>query len=222
MLVLAAIVISFTGVIWKVVSYVILGFGLIILSGLAGLYIGLSQGIRVPYLQWPAALTVSLLYPIAIRLGQVMGYQKEQVQASFISAHNRLAQMSKLKVRPEEILVLLPHCLQWAECKIKITTDITNCQKCGKCKISELLDLQREYGFKMAIATGGTLARKIIKESRPKAVIGVACERDLASGIQDVRQIHVVGITNERPFGPCYNTSIEIEKIRQTLDNLLI
>ena len=48
------------------------------------------------------------------------------------------------------------------------------------------------------------MARQMVKEIRPKAIIAVACERDLTSGIQDVFPLPVIGVLNERPFGPMF------------------
>jgi hypothetical protein len=65
----------------------------------------------------------------------------------------------------------------------------------------------------MSIATGGTLARRVIVETLPKAIVAVACERDLTSGIQDSYPIPVIGILNERPFGPCRDTRVDLSKV---------
>jgi uncharacterized protein len=69
----------------------------------------------------------------------------------------------------------------------------------------------------LAVATGGTLARRIIVERRPKIIIAVACERDLSSGIQDSYPMPVFGITNHRPYGPCYDTDVDLERVEEAL-----
>lgn len=73
----------------------------------------------------------------------------------------------------------------------------------------------------MVIATGGTIARRQVKEIKPKVVLAVACERDLASGIADIEQIQVYGITNQRPFGPCYNTTVDPQEIERAIQAIL-
>ncbi len=67
----------------------------------------------------------------------------------------------------------------------------------------------------MFVATGGGEARKVIHQERPSAVIGVACERDLISGIHDVApKVATLGVANQRPEGPCKNTLIDLEELR--------
>ena len=42
-------------------------------------------------------------------------------------------------------------------------------------------------------------------------------ERDLTSGIQDVFPLPVLGVLNERPFGPCFNTRVDINKLEAAI-----
>jgi len=49
----------------------------------------------------------------------------------------------------------------------------------------------------------------------------VACERDLSSGIADVGRIPVIGIVNDRPNGPCYNTNVDVDAIRNKLESII-
>lgn len=60
-----------------------------------------------------------------------------------------------------------------------------------------------------------------VKEAKPKAIIAIACERDLASGMADVFPIPVIGVLNERPNGPCCNTTVDINKVRDAVELLI-
>ena len=75
--------------------------------------------------------------------------------------------------------------------------------------------------MKLVVASGGTFARKLAKEFQPKAIVAIACERDLTSGIRDMKNIPVVGVLNERPNGPCYNTTVQLCKVRQAINYFL-
>ena len=214
---LLAVVLSFVS---QFGTFVLIGtLGIVTFGGilLLGLLLALKQHQLVPFFEKPISLMILMLYPVALKIGTLGGKEKDEIRASFISIHNRLAKIRKITADPDKILVLLPHCLQWSDCPHKVTTAVTNCKECGRCTLTDLLALQRQYGFHISVATGGTLARRKIQELRPKIVIAVACERDLASGIQDVQQIHVLGVTNERPFGPCFNTSVDLEELEQTV-----
>ena len=134
---------------------------------------------------------------------------------------NHLVVMNLYKVPPERILLLTPHCLQENTCIHKVTHNVYNCKQCGRCQVGGLLKIAKEYGCQFIVVTGGTLARMKVKEAKPKAIIAIACERDLASGMADVFPIPVIGVLNERPNGPCCNTTVDINKVRDAVELLI-
>jgi uncharacterized protein len=161
------------------------------------------------------------LFPFMILVGKILGVSKERVQQSFIEVNNHLVRSNSHRAKPGKLLILLPHCIQDFDCQIKITGNIKNCKGCGNCEIKDLVELADQYQVKIAVATGGTLARRIIVENRPDAIVAVACELDLTSGIQDSYPIPVIGILNDRPNGPCINTKVDIQKVRKAISDLL-
>lgn len=160
---------------------------------------------------------IRFLFPFVVRIGKIFGIKQRQLEGSFVAVSNLIFMKSKIKVPANKLLVIVPHCLQLASCPHKITRDPNNCKRCGKCNIGDLMKLSEEFGFIFFVATGGTLARQIVKKNRPQAVLAVACERDLMSGIQDVYPLPAVGVLNIRPNGPCFNTRVDIEEFKKVL-----
>jgi uncharacterized protein len=162
-------------------------------------------------------VVAKVLFPLMILMGRFVGIPKEKVQQSFVELNNHLIRSNRHRIRPDKLLILLPHCIQDFDCQIKITGNIRNCKGCGKCEIKDLIELSDQYHLKIAVATGGTLARRIVLENRPEAIVAVACELDLTAGIQDTYPIPVIGILNERPNGPCINTKADLDKVRRAI-----
>lgn len=130
-------------------------------------------------------------------------------------------ELNLYKVPAERVLLLTPHCLQQSDCVHKVTTDVHNCKRCGRCQVGTLLEIADTYGCKFVVVTGGTLARLMIKNIRPKAIVAIACERDLVSGMNDVFPIPVIGVLNERPCGPCCNTRVNTDRIKEVVEKLI-
>lgn len=141
--------------------------------------------------------------------------RKEQFQGFIINLNNRLVRSEK--PRTKKILLLLPHCLQIDECRIRLTHNIHNCEGCGKCNIKDLIQIADAHNLNLSVATGGRLARRIIKDLMPEGIVAVACETDLSHGIVDTYPLPVLGIPNERPFGPCLNTQVNLEKVKEAI-----
>jgi len=161
-----------------------------------------------------------LLYGLAAFIAKVLGV-KEQFERSFIALSASLLGLKKTTVKPEELLVLLPRCIQNNECKYNIVNNLENCISCGKCDVKEIREIVSPLRIKVALVTGGSQARALVDKLRPKAIIAVACERELVSGIFDVPGCEVLGIINERPEGPCINTRASVAGLKEAVDKFL-
>jgi len=199
-----------------VVVFVIL---VIVGLGFAGIVLSLLSSRSFYLLDSPVNFTVSLLYPVVLWLGQRLRIAQERIQSSFVEVNNQLvrARRGGGRLPPERLLVLLPHCLQDRECPKRITTNTANCLRCCRCPIGDLLALCEKMGVHLRIATGGTLAREAVSSLRPKAIVAVACERDLTSGILDCSGLPVLGVINTRPHGPCHNTTIDLDAVEKAI-----
>lgn len=162
-------------------------------------------------------VVLKVLYPLLMLAGAFFKDRKERLQRMVIDLNNRLIRAEPKRHRAKRLLLLLPHCLQVSECDVRITNDIYNCKRCGRCEIRDLIEIADEHGLKLFVATGGNLARRIVSDVRPEAIIAVACERDLSSGIVDTYPLPVLGIPNERPFGPCLNTRVDLAKVKEAI-----
>ncbi len=205
----------------------IVGIIMVTLSGVAILGTGLlvlttALGKDIFFTRFMRLVVIKFLLPVIEFVGRLMGVDKDKIRQSFIAMNNSLVISQRQQVRPDRVLVLLPHCIQLFDCEIKVTGDINKCVLCGRCDIKGLVEISRKYNIDISVATGGTLARKVIVEKRPKLVLAVACERDLTSGIKDCYPLPVIGILNERPFGPCFNTIVDVSKIDDALKQVLV
>ncbi|MFP4392503.1 MAG: DUF116 domain-containing protein [Desulfohalobiaceae bacterium] len=163
-------------------------------------------------------VSIKIFLPLMIAVGRLFGISKEKVRASFIRVNNEIVRNEGSRYSPQEILLLMPHCLQNSRCRHRLTYNIYNCKRCGECPIAGLLELSETYRIKLAIATGGTIARRIVVQNRPRLILAVACERDLAAGIQDTYPLPVFGILNERPYGPCLDTQVRLEHLKWAIE----
>lgn len=162
----------------------------------------------------------NLLFNPVIFIASSIGIPKNEMRKIYVKLNNSYIYSNKYNFNSKDIMILIPHCVQKNSCKLKVTNKIENCAKCGLCNVSDLVKLKEKTGINIVIATGGTLARKIIMENKPKAAIAVACERDLTSGIQDMSHIPVLGVFNKRPNGPCIDTFIDIYEVENAINFL--
>jgi uncharacterized protein len=123
--------------------------------------------------------------------------RRDWVENAAVKVYNALAVARGRKVGQGELLLLIPRCLS------KVTLD-------------GVLGIAGKYGVPVFVATRGQLARRVIRERRPRAVVAVACERDMVSGLHDVAgKIPVLGLTMTLPSGPCKDASLDLAQLEQ-------
>lgn len=201
----------------KLMGLIGMAIVLLLLTGVFGILMALLGIPIIKIFYFGAWKAINILFPFAVVLGRIFNIPRVKIEQSFIEVSNHLVLQHKVKVPADRIMILTPHCIQLDSCVHKITRNVENCRQCGRCSVGTMLGLAHKYGCHFAVATGGTLARKMVMEIRPKAIVAVACERDLTSGIQDVFPLPVLGVLNERPFGPCFNTRVDAAKLEAAI-----
>ena len=119
---------------------------------------------------------------------------RDWVEHAAVEVYNGLASRRGRKVGKGELLVLIPRCL-------------------SKEALDGILGVAGRYDVPVFVATRGQLARRAIRERRPRAVVAVACERDMVSGLHDVAaKVPVLGLTMRLPSGPCKDAAVDVDK----------
>jgi hypothetical protein len=115
--------------------------------------------------------------------------------------------------KPQNILLLLPFCLQMTSCPHRIVWDTDHCQRCGACPVGEVLELAELKGADVRVAIRGIFAPKFIRELRPDLTIAVACSDELFQGVLRVTEMPCYAVLNEQPEGYCINTEVDLERV---------
>ena len=138
----------------------------------------------------PLLRLMQLTSRVADRFGR-----RDWVENASVKVYNALAELRGRKVQRGELLLLIPRCL-------------------SKAALEGVLAIAGKYEVPVFVATRGQLARRVIRERRPRAVVAVACERDMVSGLHDVAgKIPVLGLTMTLPSGPCKDAGLDLEKL---------
>ncbi|MFW6044979.1 MAG: DUF116 domain-containing protein [Planctomycetota bacterium] len=135
-----------------------------------------------------------------------------------VSLLNTITKLRRSRCVPERLLILLPNCLQWSECGQNLGDTVQNCRRCGQCQIVDILEMVEEYGCQVAVATGGRLALKLASDDEVDAIVAVACEKELQEGLKGVFPKPALGVVNLRPNGPCVDTEVDLEELRETIE----
>jgi hypothetical protein len=110
-----------------------------------------------------------------------------QYRAFWREMDNSLEQLAQIE--PSERILLLPHCLRRSNtCKAGYNGEGLQCVECNpECPVNRLNSAANRNGYKgVCVAPGGRLAIKYVYEKQPRAVIAVACEKELDEGVKGI------------------------------------
>jgi hypothetical protein len=160
--------------------------------------------------------SAKIIFHFLIFFIKIFRMPTEGITQAFIKLNNLLVKKERYILNNNELLLLLPRCLQKRDCKADIADDIKNCQRCGLCPVAGMVDIVERYQIPTFVVDGGELARRKVRDVHPQAIVAVACERELEEGILDVLP-PVIGIANERPNGPCRETKVSKKEVEEAI-----
>ena len=130
---------------------------------------------------------------------------------------NLATRLRRSRCEAGRLLILFPSCLQRSECPQKITNDVGNCLRCGRCKVKDVLELADRYGSQCLVVTGGRLALEIARGGEVDAIVAIACEKELQEGMKGALPKPSLGVINLRPHGPCKDTDVDLEEVERAI-----
>ncbi len=97
-------------------------------------------------------------------------------------------------IPPSERVLLLPHCLRPSDrCPGRPTKEGLQCPPdcpIEDCPIRILRKEAERLGYKgVCVAPGGALALRFVQEKKPRLVVAVACQKELAEGEEGVAKL---------------------------------
>jgi len=135
------------------------------------------------------------------------------VDKAVVALNNLSVRLRRTRCRSDRILILFAGCLQRSECDRRLDENLSNCGRCGKCAVSGFLGLADRYGVQVMRATGGRQAAARARDPNVKAIVAVACEKELRAGVFACLPKAVLARTIAWPCGPCKDTTIEMGEV---------
>lgn len=136
-----------------------------------------------------ALLTIlDFLYMPAKKVTVMAGGNDMMIDVVGTEIRNILFRNTFAQVPYNERIIVVPQCLRSAECPAKFNSiEGAKCMECGKCKIKEISKKAKELGYiGVYIAPGSSFIKRIVKKTKPKALIGLGCPYEVNLGLLDV------------------------------------
>jgi hypothetical protein len=181
---------------WTGIVFLLVGAAVILIS--LSVILSVLTNRRLLLTRFALSFLVFAVRPMA-PIAERFGFSRDRVENSFLKIHNSVTRLIDQGKEYDRILVLLPRCLSREARRTLVSLAEKHC--CG-----------------LYTAGGGTEALAKIRALRPKAIVAVACERDLVTGIRDAGiGIPVIGVPNIRENGPCWKASVDLSEFERAV-----
>jgi len=138
--------------------------------------------------------TIDVFYGLFKKFAGNVGVDEKIVDQIGVEVRNKVNEKSFSQIENKDKLLILPHCLRSPKCEAKLDANGVHCTDCNRCVIGVLKSKAENIGYNVFIIPGSTFLKKIAKENRFKAVLGVACYQDLNLAMMKLSDFHCQGV----------------------------
>jgi hypothetical protein len=147
-----------------------------------------------------------------------LGIKPENIDKLYVELKNATFGERFRKIPPEEKILFLPQCLRNSKtCKAVLKEDGWRCMKCAgkeRCKVYRITKEAESRGYRVFVVPGGSLVFKIIKRLQPRAVVGVACIKELVMAMEELN-VPAKGIMLSKDG--CVDTDVNVREVLEVL-----
>jgi len=116
-------------------------------------------------------------------------------------------------------LLLTPHCMRSLDCPAPSTRFGIQCQRCGRCVFSRMVEDADRLGYTLFIVAGSSYVRHIINKESADGVLLVACNYELNKVMRSLKHRRIVTYGVPLLTDGCYNTEVDYENLVNVMES---
>jgi hypothetical protein len=153
------------------------------------------------------------------QLATKVGVEEKELFQLYVETKNRSLVKNFAATPYNERVLLLPQCLRSKECPAELGKYGYECQECGRCGVIKIKQETKKLGYKGTyILPGGSIAKKILLEMKPKASLGVACFKELVLGSYLCEKLGIIGQGVALIRDGCINTLVDFKALKDAMN----
>lgn len=141
------------------------------------------------------------------------GYLSVQEAGRLFEEINQQHRAAVLEMDPSEACLFLPHCLRSRDCAGRLGEEGLQCGRCGRCVIAGLVDTAESLGLRVFCVPGGSLVEKLVRRYRPRALLGVACAKEILLALRTFGSSGVRLLVFPLSRDGCFETGLEPHRL---------
>ena len=160
---------------------------------------------------------IDTLYSPFKSIAKLLKLNEHLIDNMSIEIRNDINKKKFKQIPAKETIIFLPHCLRHRNCPATLQKEGVNCTCCGLCSIGVIKKNAEPKGYKIYIVPGSSFVKKIVRENKFKAVIGVACHEDLNQVMMLLSDFCPQGALLKKTG--CYETKVDISEVLEIINS---
>jgi hypothetical protein len=186
---------------------VFIGFILLILS----LY-----AIKTENFIFPEFLKAGLMFLEGFMrsLFKIFGVPDNEILRVMVRLQNIVNKKRFMATPVSERAIFVPHCLRAMACPAHLHPEEgVKCRSCGLCSIGYAKKMFGQLGYMFFIVPGSSFIKRLIKEHRPKAIVGIGCLMEVKEGNAMAERYGLVSMGVVSIKDGCVETAVNWDEV---------
>jgi len=163
---------------------------------------------------------ISVLEVVVRPTLRLFSMDSSSVDMMGIELRNRVS-IPRLRIIPRNRrAIFFPQCLRSKECPARLTPEGVVCVGCGRCEIGRAKMISEKKGYKVFIAPGSSVIKRMIKKYNIQGVIGVACKREVREGLELCGSYGIPAIGIPLSKDGCVETLLDWGRFYEVIEEL--
>jgi len=156
--------------------------------------------------------------------------QKVGIDYDIVKITNEYYRDDFARIQPEQIAVILPHCLVNARCASRFSKENgIICTECGRCGCGEIKTLCEEKKLQFFISPSMGFTKRLAQRTNMRGAIGAVCDYELQRGLRNetitpkgvnLRDRKVIPQTIIIAKYDCLNNEMDWERLKQFIGKI--
>ncbi|MDO5845098.1 MAG: DUF116 domain-containing protein, partial [Methanocorpusculum sp.] len=146
----------------------------------------------------------------------ILGVDSTQLMEFLINIDNEMNIGDFSKIPVADRIIFFPQCLRNRDCPAHLTPDDgLKCVSCGRCMLGAVITVLKNAGYNVYIIPGSTFIKRMVRDHKPKAMIGVGCLMEVKEGLELGKKIHLTTIGVVTSLDGCVETTMDYDKLME-------
>jgi len=134
-----------------------------------------------------------------------------------VNQHNLKVTAHLAQAKPENVLLIMPRCVQKTGCRANVQKSLDECLACGRCPLGDVAVVCDRHGLPALVAFRSHIAFDLAREHKPDLIIATACHDRMIKALRNVPEVPSLLAPLAGMDRMCINATVDLDWLNEQL-----